>query len=116
MGRMVGFNEMLTQLRIAVSLERDNGRAQLVEHPITEGIRMPEDGLGMRGGARVWAPLTEPLVTVRNQPAAVAWQRGEGRIVVIDGQLLLSQGGEDEPYPEMVTLLRNSIEWLEGEL
>ncbi len=116
MGRMVGFNEMLTQLRIAVSLERGNGRAQFVEHPITEGIRTPEDGLGMRGGARVWAPLTEPLVTVRNQPAAVAWQRGEGRIVVIDGQLLLSQGGEDEPYPEMVTLLRNSIEWLEGEL
>jgi hypothetical protein len=46
----------------------------------------------------------------------VAWQRGEGRIVVIDGQLLLSQGREDEAYPEMVRLLRNSIEWLKGEL
>jgi hypothetical protein len=112
---MVGFNELLTQLRIAVSLERDNGRANLVLHPITRGIRMPEDGLRVRKGAVVWAPLTEPLVTVRNHPAAAAWQLGNGRIVVIDGQLLLSQRGEDEPYREMVTLLRHSLEWLMGE-
>lgn len=116
MGRMVGFNEMLTQLRIAVSLGRDNGRAHLAPHPITRRIRMPEDGLGMREGAQVWAPLTEPLVTVRNRPAAASWQSGEGRIVIIDGQLLLSQRGEDEPYDEMVTLLRNSIQWLMGDL
>lgn len=116
MTRMVGFNELLTQLRIAVSLERDNGQAQLALHPITRGIRMPEDGLRMREGAQIWAPLTEPLVTVRSRPAAVAWQSGEGRIVVIDGQLLLAQRGQDEPYSQMVALLRNSIEWLMGEL
>lgn len=114
MGRMVGFNELLTQLRIAVSLGRENGRAQFASHPITEGIRMPEDGLRMRGGAQVWAPLTEPLVTVRRRPAAAAWQLGEGRIVIIDGQLLLAQRKQDEPHPQMVRLLRNSIEWLIG--
>jgi len=116
MARMVGFNELLTQLRIAVSLERDNGRAHLALHPITRGIRMPEDGLRMREGSQVWAPLTESLVTVRGRPAAVAWQLGEGRIVVIDGELLLKQRKQDEPYREMVTLLRHSIEWLLGEL
>ena len=113
--RMVGFNELLTQLRIAVSLERDNGRAHLALHPITRGIRMPEDGLRMREGAEVWAPLTDPLVTVRGRPAAVAWQLGEGRVVVIDGELLLAQRGEDAPYAEMVALLRNAIAWLMGE-
>jgi hypothetical protein len=115
MGRMVGFNELLTQLRIAVSLGRENGRTQLVLHPITRGISMPEDGLRMRDGAQVWAPLTRPLVTVRSRPAAVAWQLGEGRIVIIDGQLLLTQRKQDEPYRQMVSLLRNSIEWLMGE-
>lgn len=115
MYRMVGFNKLLTELRIAVSLERGNGRLSLVEHPITDGISVPEDGLPMRGGAQVWAPLTDPLVEVRRRPAAIAWQLGEGRIVVIDGQLLLSQRGQQEPYPEMVALLRNSIEWLMAE-
>lgn len=113
--RMVGFNKLLTQLRIAVSLERDNGRAHLALHPITRGIRIPEDGLRVREGAQVWAPLTDPLVTVRSRPAAIAWQLGNGRIVVIDGELLLAQRGEQKPYPEMVALLRDSIEWLMGE-
>lgn len=116
MKRMVGFNALLTQLRIAVSLERDNGRAELVLHPITRGIRMPDEGLPVRQGARVWAPLTDPLVTVRRSPAAVAWQLGEGRIVIIDGELLRAQRRQNRPYPEMVELLRNSIRWLQGDL
>jgi hypothetical protein len=115
MTRMVGFNELLTQLRIAVSLERDNGRMELEQHSITDGIRMPSNGLPLRKGARVWAPLTEPLVTVRGAPAAAAWQLGEGRIVIIDGQLLLPQRKQEEPYDQTVRLLSNAIDWLMGE-
>ncbi|GEM_PF-5512672 len=113
--RMVGFNELLTQLRIAVSLERDNGQAQIVPHPITRGITTPDNGLRVREGAQVWAPLTEPLVMVRDRPAAVAWQRDQGRIVVIDGELLRAQRGQQRPYPQMLELLRNSLDWLRGD-
>jgi hypothetical protein len=115
MTRMVGFNELLTQLRVAASLERDNGQAQVVPHPITRGIITPENGLRVREGAQIWAPLTEPLVVVRNRPAAVAWQRDQGRIVVIDGELLRSQRGQQRPYPQMTELLRNSLDWLRGD-
>ncbi len=116
MKRMVGFNKLLTQLRVAVSLERDDGRARIVPHPITDGIELPEEGLRVGDGAHIWAPLTESLVTVNDAPAAAAWQLGEGRIVIIDGELLLPHGDEERPYREMVSLLRNSIEWLMGEM
>ncbi len=114
--RMIGFNKLLTQLRIAASLEREAGQARVVPHVPTEDAGAPPDGRRVRGGAHVWAPLTDPLVEVRGRPAAVAWQLGEGRIVVIDGQLLLAQGGQDEPFPEMVAILRNAVQWLTGEL
>ncbi|NLO07987.1 MAG: hypothetical protein GX131_19370 [candidate division WS1 bacterium] len=113
MTRMIGFNQLLTQLRIAASLARPGGDVGLVPHPITSGM-MLEEQPRVRGGAQVWAPLTDPLVTVRRRPAAAAWQLGEGRIVVIDGELLAPQGDDKRTLDSMRTLLRRSLDWLMG--
>jgi len=112
--RMIGFNQLLSQLRIAMSLGRHGDGATLVEHPITDGITLPGDR-PYDGGAQIWAPLTDPLVTIAGRPCAVAWQCGQGRVVVLDGTLLIRQQGAEEPYREMRRLLRHCIEWLLGE-
>lgn len=112
--RMIGFNQLLSQLCIAASLGRPHGDAELQEHPITRGLELPERPL-VRGGMQIWTPLAEPLVTVRGRPAAGAWQRGDGRIVLIDGELLLPAPRRDDPYPAFPKLLRQAVDWLLGE-
>ncbi|MGC9317254.1 MAG: hypothetical protein ACP5KN_04370 [Armatimonadota bacterium] len=112
--RMIGFNQLLSQLCIAASLGRPHGEAELQEHPITGGLELPERPV-VRGGLQIWTPLVQPLVTVRGRPAAGAWQRGDGRLVIIDGELLLPAPRRDEPYPAFSTLLDRAIDWLVGE-
>ena len=49
-------------------------------------------------------------------PAAVAMQSESSRLVLMDAGLLLPPRGEDAPAPELVTMLRRSVEWLTGEM
>jgi hypothetical protein len=113
--RMIALNQLLSQLRITVSLGRRGGQIVLGDHQITERVTMPDD-LRADGGTQVWAPLTTPLVRVDNRPAAVAWQHGDGRIVIIDGELLRLQEGRGQPHRDIRTLLRRSLDWLMGDL
>lgn len=113
--RMVGLNQLLSHLRITAALGRGAGHARLEEHPITERVSFPDD-LRVTGGIHVWAPLTAPLVTVDRRPLAAAWQQGEGRIVLIDGELLRLKGDRDRPHRDVATFLRRSLDWLLGDL
>ncbi len=113
--RMIGFNELLTGLQIATTLNRPGGEVALMPHAITEGLA-PAEEMRVRGGMQIWAPLTDTLVEVAGRPAAAAWQSGEGRVVVIDGELLRPRDDERRAPEAMRRLLRNAIKWLLGEL
>jgi len=113
--RMIGFNDLLTGVPIATTLNRPGGEVALVPHAITEGLALEEE-LRVPGGMQIWAPLTDTLVTVDGRPAAAAWQSGEGRIVVIDGELLRPRDDERRAPEVMRVFLRHAIEWLVGEL
>jgi len=116
--RMIGFNQLMTSLQIAASLNRHSGFAVFMEHPITAGLVPPPDDLRIRRGMQIWAPLTDTLVEIYDRPAAAAWQSGTGRAVILDGELLRVQEGQrqDRPLRVFIDLLRHSIEWLLGEL
>ncbi len=113
--RMIGFNQLLSAFPITTTLNRFGGRAELVPHPITEGLPAPEDRK-IRPGLRIWSPLADVLVRVGDQPAAAAWQLGDGRVVVIDGELLRPQGDDDQAMETFRLLLRRSVEWLLGQI
>jgi len=115
---MIGFNQLMTSLQIAASLNRHSGFAVFMEHPITAGLVPPPDDLRIRRGMQIWAPLTDTLVEIYDRPAAAAWQSGTGRAVILDGELLRVQEGQrqDRPLRVFIDLLRHSIEWLLGEL
>lgn len=113
--RMIGFNQLLNALPMAASLNRPGGFIALRPHPIADGLRAPGE-VRIRGGMQVWSPLAEPLVAVNDRPAGAAWQSGEGRAVLLDGELLLAPPGQDRPLPAMLDLLRNAVDWLLGEL
>lgn len=112
---IIGFNQLLSAFPITTTLNRFGGRAELVPHPITEGLPAP-DNRKIRPGLRIWSPLADVLVVVGDQPAAAAWQSGEGRIVVIDGELLRAQGDDEQAMESFRLLLRRSIEWLLGQI
>ena len=113
--RMIGFNDLLTGLPIATTLNRPGGEVALVPHAVTEGLALGEE-LRVPGGMQIWAPLTDPLVTVNGRPAAAAWQSVQGRIVVIDGELLRPRDDERRAPETMRMLLRRALEWLVGEI
>ncbi len=113
--RMIGFNDLLTGLPIATTLNRPGGGVALAPHAITAGLGLEEE-LRVPGGMQIWAPLTDTLVTVDGRPAAAAWQSGEGRIVVIDGELLRPRDDERRAPEPMRMLLRRAIRWLLGEI
>lgn len=111
--RMIGFNQLLNALPMAASLNRPGGFLELVPHPITAGLTAPGD-VRIRPGMQIWSPLADPLVKVHDRPAAAAWQSGAGRVVLIDGELLLAPPRQDRPLPAMLDLLRNAVDWLLG--
>lgn len=113
--RMIALNDLLSPLRLSVSLGRHGGPLKLEEHPITDGLSFPE-GLRDSSGSQITGPLTSPLVTVLGRTAAAAWQDGEGRIVIIDGDILRLKEGRGEPQRDINRLLRRSLDWLLGEL
>lgn len=112
--RMIGFNRLLNALPIAATLNRPDGFIELAPHVITAGLSVPEQ-TRVRGGMQIWSPFADTLVAVGNYRAAVAWQSGQGRVVVLDGELLLAPPGEDRPLPAMIDLLRNALAWLLGD-
>lgn len=113
--RMIGFNQLLSQLRIAVALGRKGGQPELVPHPITGGLQATGEERVL-DGAQIWTPAVDPMVRVRNRPVAATYQRGEGRLVIIDGELLLRHPRAERPWPVFREMLDRSIEWLLGEL
>ncbi len=113
--RMVGLNELLRPLRITANLSRPRGTLKIEEHAITERLSFPDD-LRIDHGAQIWAPLASPLVTVNGRMVAAAYQEGEGRIVIIDGEFLRLTEDRDRPDRDVLALLRRSLRWLLGDL
>ena len=113
--RMMGLNDLLSQLRITASLGRPRGQVEFVEHPITGRMRGSDD-LTVPAGVQIWGPLTSPVATARNRSLVSTYERGEGRIVLIDGELLRLTEERNRPHRDVLTLLRRSLDWLLGDL
>jgi len=111
--RMIEFNEILTELELAVSLGRPRGQAKFASHPITRRLR---DVDSAPPGIQIWSYLSDTLVEVFGRPAAVAMQSDNSRAVLMDGGLLLPAPREEQPAREFVRLLERSVKWLTGEL
>lgn len=111
--QLANLNRLLGEFGIAVTYGRPAGEAQVREHPVTEGLsgftRVP-------AGSAVWAYAQWPLVTVGEAAVASAHLVGNGRVIVLDGSLLVRPADSkaaDSSTPA-ARLLQAAIRWLTG--
>ncbi len=106
--RMTQFNKILGEFGLAAKLTRPKGRAVVVDQPITRGVHLVE----LDGGIGIWGFGDWQLVTVEGESVASAMVAGSGRVVVIDGGVLLSSN--EREATEFAQLLSQALAWLTG--
>lgn len=106
--RMPQFNKILGEFGLAAKLTRPKGRAVVIEQPITRGVHLVDVGSGIG----IWGFGDWELVTVEGESVASAMVAGSGRVVIIDGGLLLSSN--EREATEFAQLLSQALAWLTG--
>ncbi len=108
MARFASFNRILSEFGLAVRLTRPEGRAEVAETLITDGIHLQD----VPKGISIWSFNDWELVTVDNEAIASAYTSNNGKIFVIDGSLLLAE--DTRVSGEWRQLLSQGLNWLLG--
>lgn len=113
--RLIDVNLILREFGVTVSLIRPEGATLLQEHEIGEGLAaLPP----MAWGIGVWSSAVPTVAKAGRTPFVVAGEAGAGRIVAMDGKMLLvgtaAMGSTAEaagPRP-FAPLASRALDWL----
>lgn len=106
--RMVSFNRILSEFGLAVRLTRLGGRAQVADLPLTRLVSLRD----LPPGISVWGFNDWKLISAAGESAASAQVYQNGRVVVLDGTLLVAS--DHRVAAETRQLLTNALWWLTG--
>lgn len=107
--RMVSLNNILAEFGLAVRLTRPGGRAIVADLPLTRLVSLQQ----LPPGISVWGFNDWQLVRVGNEAAASAQLHHNGRVVVLDGTMLIAT--DNRVATEFRQLLTNAVQWLTGQ-
>lgn len=85
--RLIDINALLREFNVAVAMGRSSGSTMLEDHPIAEGLAEPP---AMPAGLAIWSTTADPVASVGRRPYMATVEVGEGRVVALDGRMLLA--------------------------
>lgn len=106
--RMVQINRILSEFGLAAKLSRPEGRAVVIEQPLTDGINLLDVGKGIG----IWGFGDWELVTVQGESIASVMLADGGRVFVCDGGRLISD--DQREAGEFEQLVSQALQWLTG--
>ncbi len=106
--RMPPFNRILAEFGLAARMTRPGGAAEVADQPLTKLVRLQR----LPAGLSIWGFDDWELINVGNEAVASAQLSQNGRILVLDGGMLVA--ADRRVAGEFKQLLGNAVLWLIG--
>ncbi|MFO7947945.1 MAG: hypothetical protein R6V19_14165 [Armatimonadota bacterium] len=100
------FNRILSEFKVAASMTRPGGKAQMMRGPFTERVQFDT----LPGGIGIWGFDDIEIVKAGKQTVASAVTPGDGRVFIMDAKMLWNK--DKRVQREFGQLLRNAVSWL----